>query len=116
MTHFGIICPPLFGHLNPITALGRELQRRGGHQVIVLGMLEAQPNTLGAGLGFWAMPTAGYAYAESEYPPELMAQVFVQLGKLNGLAALRYTVSFFKGKNSGARIQESESLKNQKKF
>jgi zeaxanthin glucosyltransferase len=27
--HFGIICPPVPGHLNPFLALARELQRRG---------------------------------------------------------------------------------------
>ncbi|WP_009631168.1 glycosyltransferase [Synechocystis sp. PCC 7509] len=32
MTHFGIICPPVTGHLNPMTTLGYELQRRG-HKV-----------------------------------------------------------------------------------
>lgn len=32
MTHFGIICPAAIGHLNPMCALGRELQRRG-HRV-----------------------------------------------------------------------------------
>ncbi|WP_199348668.1 hypothetical protein [Microcoleus sp. FACHB-SPT15] len=35
MTHFGIICPPYPGHLNPQAALGRELQSRG-HRVTVL--------------------------------------------------------------------------------
>jgi len=29
MTHFGIICPMATGHRNPMTALGRELVRRG---------------------------------------------------------------------------------------
>ena len=29
MTHFGILCFPELGHLNPMIALGRELQRRG---------------------------------------------------------------------------------------
>ena len=88
MTHFGIICPTAAGHLNPMTALGRELQRRG-HQVTVLGILDAQRNALAAGLEFRAI-------AESECPPGSMAQVFAQLGKLNGLAAFRYTVSVFK--------------------
>ena len=88
MTHFGIICPTAVGHLNPMTALGRELQRRG-HQVTVLGILDAQPNALAAGLEFRAI-------AESECPPGSIAQVFAQLGKLNGLAAFRYTVSVFK--------------------
>lgn len=37
MTHFGITCPPAIGHLNPMCALGRELQRRG-HQVTIFGV------------------------------------------------------------------------------
>ena len=41
MTHFGAICPAATGHLNPMTALGRELQRRG-HRVTVLGMPDAE--------------------------------------------------------------------------
>ncbi|MGL5939622.1 MAG: hypothetical protein ACRC2S_04425 [Waterburya sp.] len=32
MKHFGILCPPGAGHLNPMSSLGYELQRRG-HQV-----------------------------------------------------------------------------------
>ena len=87
MTHFGIICPTANGHLNPMTALGRELQRRG-HQVTIFGILDAQPNALAAGLGFRAI-------AESECPAGTMAQWFTQLGKKNGLAAFRYTVSLF---------------------
>ena len=88
MTHFGIIYPPASGHLNPMTALGRELQRRG-HQVTVLGTLDVQSKALAAGLEFRAI-------AESEYPLRSTAQMSVQLGQLNGLAALRYTISLYK--------------------
>ena len=88
MTHFGIICPAYTGHLNPITTLGRELQRRG-HRVTVLGILDAQPYALAAGLGFRAI-------AESECPTGTMAKFFAQQGKINGLAAFRYTMSLFK--------------------
>ena len=34
MTHFGMVCPALTGHFNPMTTLGYELQRRG-HRVVV---------------------------------------------------------------------------------
>ncbi len=88
MIHFGIICPTANGHLNPMTALGRELQRRG-HRVTIFGILDAQPNALAAGLGFQAI-------AESESPAGTMARLFTQLGKKNGLAAFGYTVSLFK--------------------
>lgn len=87
MTHFGIICPVATGHLNPMTTLGRELQRRG-HRVTLVGFLDAQPNAIVAGLDFKAI-------AESEYPEGKTARVFTQLGKLSGLAAFRYTISVF---------------------
>lgn len=87
MTHFGIICPVANGHLNPMTALGGELQRRG-HRVTLVGFLDAQPNAIVAGLDFKAI-------AESEYPEGKTARVFAQLGELSGLAALRYTISWF---------------------
>jgi UDP:flavonoid glycosyltransferase YjiC (YdhE family) len=74
MTHFGIICPPANGHLNPMTALGRELQRRG-HRVTIVGVLDAKPNALAAGLEF-------RAFAESESPLGMVVQSLAQLGKL----------------------------------
>ena len=70
-----------------MTVLGRELQRRG-HRVTLVGILDAKPNALAAGLEFCAI-------AQSEYPEGKTARVFVQLGKLSGLAALRYTISWF---------------------
>lgn len=87
MTPFGIICPAITGHLNPMTTLGSELQRRG-HRVTVVGFLDAQPNAIAAGLGFKAI-------AQSEYPEGKTAQVFTQLGKLSGLAAFQYSISLF---------------------
>jgi len=60
MTHFGIICPASAGHLNPMTTLGYELNKRG-HRVTLFGILDAQPKTVAAGLDFWAI-------GESEYP------------------------------------------------
>jgi len=87
MTHFGIICPAATGHLNPMTALGRELQRRG-HRVTLVGILDAQANALAAGLEFSPI-------LESEYPLGSTAESLAQLGELNGLAALRYTIKLF---------------------
>ncbi|MEG4249120.1 hypothetical protein [Microcoleus sp. Pol10D4] len=60
MTPFGLICPASTGHLNTILLLGKELQRRG-HRVTLFGILDAQANTLAAGLEFQAI-------GESEYP------------------------------------------------
>ncbi|MBD1925310.1 glycosyltransferase [Trichocoleus sp. FACHB-90] len=85
MTHYGIICPTATGHLNPITTLGRELLSRG-HRVTLFGIDDAQPKTLAAGLDFWAI-------GESEFPQGITKQALGELGKLSGLAALRYTIS-----------------------
>ncbi len=86
MTHFGIICPAATGHLNPMTTLGCELKKRG-HRVTLVGILDAQPKTLAAGLEFRAI-------GESKFPSGTMAELFTQLGKLSGLAALKYTIAW----------------------
>jgi zeaxanthin glucosyltransferase len=85
MTHFGILCPPATGHLNPMTALGRELKLRG-HRVTLFGIPDAQPKTQIAGLEFWAI-------GESEFPAGFMAESLGKVGKLSGFAAGQYTLS-----------------------
>jgi zeaxanthin glucosyltransferase len=87
MTHFGLICPTATGHLNPMTTLGYELQRRG-HRVTLFGTLDAQSKTLVAGLEFWAI-------GEAEFPAGSSATSFAKLGTLSGLAALKYTITLF---------------------
>jgi len=86
MTHFGIICPASTGHLNPMCALGRELQRRG-HRVILFGILDTQPKALAAGLDFRAI-------GEEEFPTGWIAQRDTQQGKLSGFAGMRYSISW----------------------
>jgi UDP:flavonoid glycosyltransferase YjiC (YdhE family) len=54
MMHFGIICPPVPGHLNPILALGRELQTRG-HPITLINFLDAEIAALKAGVEFQAI-------------------------------------------------------------
>jgi zeaxanthin glucosyltransferase len=87
MTHFGIICPVATGHLNPMTTLGHELQQRG-HRVTLFGIPDARAKTLAAGLEFWAI-------GEKEFPAGSSAASFAELGKLSGLAALKYTITLF---------------------
>lgn len=86
MTHFGIICPAVTGHLNPMTTLGYELQSRG-HRVTVVGILDAEKKAHAAGLDFKAI-------APLDYPYGTMARFSQELGKLSGLAALRYTINW----------------------
>ena len=61
MTHFGIICPAATGHLNPMTTLGYELQKRG-HRVTVIGIEDARPKAIAAGLEFQVI-------GKSDFPP-----------------------------------------------
>lgn len=88
MTHFGILCPAESGHLNTFLPLGQELQRRG-HRVTLIGLIDAQSKTLTAGLEFKAI-------GEDLFPLGKLKERFVQLGKLSGLAALRYTIELYK--------------------
>jgi len=46
--HIGILCPTLTGHLNPMIAIGRELQRRS-HQVTIVGLLDGKAKVVAAG-------------------------------------------------------------------
>ncbi|BAZ23409.1 glycosyltransferase, MGT family protein [Kalymmatonema gypsitolerans NIES-4073] len=105
MSHFGIICPATAGHLNPMTALGWELQQRG-HRVTLFGILDAQASTRLAGLEFRAI-------GESLFPLGAMTQIFSQQGKLSGLGAIRYTVTWLQNitatflKEAPAAIKEA---------
>jgi len=86
MTHFGVICPPYPGHLNPHAALGRELIARG-HQITVLQVSDLEFKVKSEGLGFWAI-------GQSLYQPGSLAQTFTQLAKLSEIKALQYSVDF----------------------
>ncbi|KAB8314689.1 glycosyltransferase [Tolypothrix campylonemoides VB511288] len=86
MTHFGVICPPFSGHLNPLAALGRELSSRG-HRVTFLQIPDLEQNILSEGLNF-------YPIGQSIYQPGELAEILAQLGQLSGIEALRYSVKF----------------------
>jgi zeaxanthin glucosyltransferase len=88
MTHFGIICPALTGHLNPMTTLGYELKRRG-HRVTLFGIPDARSKTLAAGLEFWAI-------GETEFPLGASASANTKLGELTGLDAFKQIVTMFR--------------------
>lgn len=86
MTHFGIICPPYPGHLNPQSALGRELRSRG-HRVTFLQILDVEAKVVAAGLDF-------YPIGESSYVPGTLSETFAKLSQFNEIAALNYSVEF----------------------
>ncbi|MFB2920888.1 glycosyltransferase [Aerosakkonema funiforme] len=86
MTHFGIICPPYPGHINPLSALGRELQIRG-HRVTFLQISDLEFKIRSEGVDF-------YPIGQSIYRPGLLAETFQNLAKLSEIEALRYSVNF----------------------
>lgn len=103
MTHFGIICPPTAGHLNPMTTLGSELIRRG-HQVTLFGILDAQPKTLAAGLAFQAI-------GEKDFPKGATAEFSELLGVLSGFAAVNYTINWLQNLSATLLREAPESIK-----
>lgn len=86
MTHFGIICPPYPGHLNPLSALGRELQSRG-HRVTILQISDLESKVRSEGLEF-------YPIGQTTYQPGSLAASFKQLTQYSEIEALRYSVDF----------------------
>lgn len=82
--HFGIISPPVPGHINPFTALGRELKSRG-HRVTIFHMADIAEKVRAEGIEF---ETIG----QSDHPPGALADFRRRLGLLDGFAALRHTI------------------------
>ena len=84
MAHFGIISPPVSGHLHPFAALGRELIARG-HRATCLQMPDLAAQICSLGIGY--MPI-GY----SDHPRGSLPESLLRLSRLRGLAALRFTI------------------------
>ena len=82
MTHYGMLCPALPGHLNPMIALGRELKQRG-HRVTFFQIKDVEDKIRKEGLEFKAI-------GESDYPIGSLKQFLKNLGELKGVTAVRY--------------------------
>jgi zeaxanthin glucosyltransferase len=92
MTHFGIFCPGTVGHLNPMCNLGRELMRRG-HQVTLFGLPDVRGKVAQSGLNF-------YEIGAADFPLGKMNAMMEQLGKLDGLPGLKFSVAFFQSETT----------------
>jgi len=79
----GFLSLPLSGHLNPMTALARELQSRG-HEVVLIGVPDIEPAARAADLDF-------VSFGENEYPPGSIAKRWGRVANLHGLDVVRYT-------------------------
>lgn len=81
---FGIVTPPVPGHLHPFGALGRELIRRG-HRVTVFHMADLEERVQREGLEFSPL-------GQSDHPRGSLPVSLEKLGQKKGAAALRFTI------------------------
>jgi zeaxanthin glucosyltransferase len=79
----GFLSLPLFGHLNPMTALARKLQSRG-NEIVFISVADAEPVLRAANLNF-------VTFCEEEYPAGSIAQVWSSVAKLHGEEVLRHS-------------------------
>ena len=84
MARFGAFCFPGTGHINPMTALARALQRRG-HEVVIFGIADTEARVRAAGVEF-------HQIGAKDYPPGTLRKLDERLGELKGLATFRFTV------------------------
>ncbi len=84
MTHFGVITPPVPGHLHPFGALARELSSRG-HRVTFFHAAELESKVRAEGADFRPLGT-------SWFPEDEFRATIAKLGTLKGAGALRFTI------------------------
>ncbi|MDJ0569265.1 MAG: glycosyltransferase [Pleurocapsa sp. MO_192.B19] len=87
MTHFGILCFPELGHLNPMIALGRELQRRG-HNVTFFQIPDGQQKVLSAEMNCQLI-------GQSEFPLGSTFQLKTEWRKLMGISGVCYAIKSY---------------------
>src|SRR5262249_53425550 len=83
--HFGIISPPVSGHINPFSAIARELIARG-HRVTFFQMPDLEARIRSEGIDFCAI-------GESDHPIGSLQDTLDGIGQRGGLAALRFTIA-----------------------
>jgi zeaxanthin glucosyltransferase len=79
----GFLSLPLFGHLNPMTALARKLQARG-NDVVFISVPDAEAVLRAAHLKF-------VPFCEKEYPIGSIAEDWSSVAKLHGEEVLRHS-------------------------
>ncbi len=82
MARIGAFCFPGTGHLNPLTALARRLERRG-HSVVIFGVADVESRVKSAGIEFCLI-------GQSDYPPGTLRKLDRRLGELKGLEILGF--------------------------
>lgn len=85
---YGIVSPPAIGHLNPMVALGLELQRRG-HGVVMFTVADGARKLEG-------LPLEVVTIGATAFPPGAVEEAYATLGRLTGGAGLRFSVDYFR--------------------
>ena len=85
---YGIVAPPAIGHLNPMVALGLELQRRQ-HRVVVFTVADGARKLQG-------LPLEVVSLGATAFPPGAVEEAYAVLGRLSGGAGLRFSVDYFR--------------------
>ena len=101
MTHFGILCFPELGHLNPMIALGRELQRRG-HNVTFFQIPDGQQKVLSAEMNCQLI-------GQSEFPLGWTCQRKAEWRNLMGISGLRYAIKSYLQPLAAITLREGPS-------
>ncbi|MEM8722630.1 MAG: nucleotide disphospho-sugar-binding domain-containing protein [Cyanobacteria bacterium P01_G01_bin.39] len=91
MTSYGIISPSAIGHLNPMCALGKELQRRN-NSVTIFGIADIKSKVDNSGLNFCLI-------GEQEYPLGKLERQYAELGKMSGVEGLKFTIQLLVNEN-----------------
>jgi zeaxanthin glucosyltransferase len=78
----GFVSLPLWGHLNPMISLAREVKSQG-HEVVFIGVEDAAPPVMAAGLDF-------HVIAQEEVPRGRNDEIYRSLARLRGLDIIRY--------------------------
>ena len=84
----GIVAPPAIGHLNPMVALALELLRRG-HQVVLFTVADGARRLAG-------LPLELVIIGADAFPLGSVDRAYAELGRLSGLAGLRFSVAYFR--------------------
>jgi MGT family glycosyltransferase len=84
MEHFGLICPPLSSHVTGMTAIARELVRRG-NRATMFNITDARALTASEGIEFVAIGT-------EDHPEGSLAEFSREVAQLEGIPALRFGI------------------------
>jgi zeaxanthin glucosyltransferase len=103
MTHrYGLVAPPTIGHLNPMVALGMELQRRG-HAVVVFTVADGARQLAG-------IPLEVMTIGSVPFPPGAVEETYATLGRLSGREGLRCSVDYFRREQAMLLDELSQAL------